>query len=145
MPLFTAGYEGSNIEEFVRTICSQGMEVIIDVRQLPLSRKPGFSKSSFSRNIEEAGIDYVHAPIFGCPKYIRDKFKIDKNWAAYEIEFRKYLNNNYQKVIELAGFVENINTCLVCFERDYRACHRSIIADFVENISQSRTIHLIVK
>jgi len=145
MPLFTLGYEGAKIEDFLGVLCAQSVDVIVDVRQLPLSRKPGFSKGSFHKRATAAGLDYIHAPIFGCPKNIREKYKLDSNWNSYTVEFEKYLNDNYEIIVDLAKFVKDTNACLVCFEKDYRNCHRGIIANYVDVLLKSQTIHLVVE
>ena len=66
--LYTFGYEGLAIDQYITRLQQVGVKTIVDVRQLPLSRKRGFSKRSFSEALEKSGIAYLHSPTLGCPK-----------------------------------------------------------------------------
>ena len=65
--IFTIGYEGATMGEFLAALDAAGVERVIDVRALPLSRRPGFSKSPLRAALEEAGIDYIHLKALGTP------------------------------------------------------------------------------
>src|SRR3954451_21230653 len=65
--IFTIGYEGATMDEFIGALQRAGVERLIDVRALPLSRRPGFSKTALKGALEEAGIDYVHLKSLGTP------------------------------------------------------------------------------
>jgi uncharacterized protein (DUF488 family) len=65
--IFTIGYEGAAMDEFLAALKNAGVERLIDVRALPLSRRPGFSKSPLRSTLEEAGIEYVHLKALGTP------------------------------------------------------------------------------
>ncbi len=67
MRIFTIGYEGSTVGDFLGALKAAGVERVIDVRALPLSRRPGFSKSPLKAALEEAGIEYVHLKALGTP------------------------------------------------------------------------------
>src|SRR4051794_32876179 len=67
MRIFTIGYEGATVAEFIAALEHAGVRQIIDVRALPLSRRPGFSKSPLRAALAEAGIDYVHLKALGTP------------------------------------------------------------------------------
>src|SRR5215213_5559790 len=67
MRIFTIGYEGATVPEFLAALKDAGVERVIDVRALPLSRRPGFSKSPLRAALEEAGIEYVHLKALGTP------------------------------------------------------------------------------
>ena len=67
MKLFTIGYEGATMDEFLSALRTAGVERVIDVRALPLSRRPGFSKTPLKNALAEAGIDYVHLRALGTP------------------------------------------------------------------------------
>jgi uncharacterized protein (DUF488 family) len=70
--LYTIGYEGTDIDRFVATLKAVGVQLLADVRALPLSRKRGFSKNGLRVRIEEAGMEYVHLGALGDPKKGRD-------------------------------------------------------------------------
>src|SRR3954469_21227515 len=75
MKIFTIGYEGATMADFLAALTTAGVERVIDVRALPLSRRPGFSKSSLAASLAEAGIGYVHLKALGTPKPGRDAAK----------------------------------------------------------------------
>jgi uncharacterized protein (DUF488 family) len=126
--LYTFGYQGLDIEAFVARVKQAGMRWIVDVRELPLSRKKGFSKSAFREHLESVGIRYLHLTALGCPKHIRDQYRLDGDWAAYTRKFLAYLNTQRDTVKELATLARHSTVCLVCFEADYATCHRTFVA-----------------
>jgi len=126
--LFTFGYEGLSIDAFIARLRTAGVRTVFDVRELPLSRKRGFSKRSFAEALHAAGIVYAHLPALGCPKNIRDRYKVDHDWAAYSKAFNAYIAGQGEVVAELAKIAHKTNACLVCFEADFNRCHRSIVA-----------------
>ena len=85
--IFTYGYEGLTIETFITRLQTAQVKTIVDVRELPLSRKKGFSKSAFCAALSAHRIAYLHAPALGCPKPIRNQYKMDGNWQTYTREF----------------------------------------------------------
>jgi len=70
MRIFTIGYEGTTMDEFLAALKAAGVERLIDVRALPLSRRPGFSKSPLRAALEEVGIKYVHLKDFKGGKFV---------------------------------------------------------------------------
>jgi uncharacterized protein (DUF488 family) len=128
MTLFSFGYEGLRIDEFVARLQGVGVRVVLDVRQLPLSRKPGFSKSALAARLRKSGIAYRHIPALGCPRLIRDRYKSDGDWPAYARAFRAYLAGQEDALAEVARIAGKIEACLVCFEADHKLCHRSLVA-----------------
>ncbi|MEY2953224.1 MAG: hypothetical protein RLZZ401_1311 [Pseudomonadota bacterium] len=85
--LFTLGYEGLTIDAFIARLQAAQVQTVVDVRELPLSRKKGFSKSAFCAALSAHGVAYLHAPALGCPKPIRNQYKADGNWQTYTREF----------------------------------------------------------
>lgn len=126
--LYTFGYEGLDIEAFIARIREVGIQTVLDVRELPLSRKKGFSKSSFSERLSHANIAYLHAPALGCPKEIRDRYRKDSDWVEYTRAFTAYMVSQAEATRELVKLSRGKATCLVCFEADYTFCHRTYVA-----------------
>lgn len=128
--LFTIGYEGSSVQDLVQTLLNVGIEVLADVRELPLSRKKGLSKNALSVLLNEAGIEYRHFKKLGDPKTGRDAAK-SGDLATFERVFTKHLGTSEaQDALEnLLLVAENKKTCMLCFERNPKNCHRSFIAD----------------
>lgn len=126
--LYTFGYEGQDITAFIAHLRQHGVDTVVDVRELPLSRKKGFSKSSFAATLAEAGIGYVHKPSLGCPKPIRDQYRADQDWAAYTKAFLAYVDTQQVPLQDLVRLSDGQVACLVCFEADHTMCHRTYVA-----------------
>lgn len=136
--IFTIGYEGTDIERFVRTLVAVGIEAVADVRAVPLSRKKGFSKNTLRDRLADAGIKYLPMQTLGDPKPGREAAKA----GDYET-FRKIYSAHIDQlevrsaVTELASQAENMNVCLLCFERDPKTCHRMIVGERLEPFGYS--------
>jgi uncharacterized protein (DUF488 family) len=126
--IVSVGYEGRTLEELVRTLEQSKVDVLVDVRLTPISRKKGLSKTALSAALAEAGIDYRHAPELGNPKDNRDSFRkgLKSARARYEAHLSKGAEATFDATIALAK-VSRI--ALLCFERDHSSCHRSSITE----------------
>ena len=132
------GYEGLNSQQFFHILRENGVQTIVDVRELPLSRKAGFSKASLSQIALSYKINYIHIPSLGCPSEIRHGYKKDRNWEKYTYQYLQFLNNKQTALLELSNIIKNANCCLVCFEADANYCHRIYIAEKVSTIYNGR-------
>lgn len=140
--LYTLGYEGFDIDAFVKRAKAAGVRTIVDVRELPLSRKKGFSKLSFREALSAVGIAYFHVPALGCPKPVRDRFKLDGDWTAYTKAFLAYIATQEATVRELVKVSKATAACLVCFEADYTMCHRTFVARAARKLGGPPVMHL---
>ena len=140
--LYTAGYQGIDIATFVAELQQERIQQVVDVRELPLSRKKGFSKTSFSEQLHKSGIAYLHLPALGCPKPIRDRYRIDQDWDLYTRDFLAYLRGQRATVKELAQLSSSTNVCLVCFESDFNMCHRKYVAQAARRFGAPPVRHL---
>lgn len=146
MTLFTAGYEGLTIEAFLARLKQAGIEKIVDVREYPLSRKPGFSKRALAEHLMNNGIAYEHVPALGCPKPIRNQYKVDGSWARYAKDFRAYIATQDAVVLDVLADAASYRTCLICYEADASFCHRSLIAEAGQKLLPSvEVVHLPTK
>ena len=132
MPIFTIGYEGATMAEFLAALQQAGIERVIDVRALPLSRRPGFSKSPLRAALEEAGIDYVHLKALGTPAEGRAAARAGRHEDmariyAGQLELPEAMAQGAQ-MIELA---HERPSALLCFEREPAHCHRSLLLEAV--------------
>lgn len=143
--IYTIGYEGMDLEEFMSLLAEHDVETIVDVREMPLSRKPGFSKKALEAALNLSGREYVHMGSLGCPKSIRDQYREDGNWKRYSEGFLKYLATQDDAVAELSALAETSSCALLCFEADYNFCHRSMVASAVKKYAGSRIEHLQVR
>jgi uncharacterized protein (DUF488 family) len=132
MRIFTIGYEGGTQPELVAALQAAGVEQVIDVRAVPLSRKPGFSKNVLAAGLREAGIDYVHLKALGTPPEGREAARkgrhdvLERVYAA-QLETPEAAVQA-ARMIELAA---EKPSALLCFERDPAACHRTLLRQSV--------------
>ena len=143
--LYTFGYEGLDVDAFIARARAVRIQTIVDVRELPLSRKKGFSKSSFSARLCDAGIAYLHAPTFGCPKEIRNRYREDSDWAQYTRDFQAHMTTQLAATRELVKLSRATTACLVCFEADYTMCHRTYVARAAAKQGGLPVMHLTAK
>lgn len=145
MTIFTIGYEGLNIGAFVSLLTEHGIETVVDIRELPLSRKPGFSKTALATTLGHSGLEYVHMVKLGCPKPVRNEYRIDGDWKRYTAGFLKYLKTQKDAVAELAELAQSSTCALLCYEADFNFCHRLMVADAVNKHFGARVQHIQVK
>lgn len=144
-PLYTIGYEGTAIEAFVLTLLEAGVDTLIDVRDLPLSRKKGFSKAILRETLEANGISYVHLRGLGDPKPGRDAARAGKMRLFKSIFGRHMRSTEAQLDLLVANAIAHEKAvCLMCFERNHCDCHRSIVAHHMHEATGLRVEHLIV-
>ena len=145
MKVYTLGYQGLNIAEYIRLLREADVRRVFDVRDRAWSQRPDFVKSSLQYELARAGIDYVHTPYVGNPPEIR---KRAKSAADCLRKFRKHILRNAEAVKRLLCLIEDANrsnqaSCLTCYERDAQDCHRSVLIDqFVLLDSRIEVIHL---
>lgn len=130
--LFTVGYEGTTIDTFIYNLQAKRIDCVLDIRALPLSRKPGFSKTKLAERLSLSGVRYIHLAELGTPKNIRDKLKSTRDYSTFFKKMEKYLAGQ-KEAIELAyNHVMNSRCCLMCFERLADHCHRKIVAEKIK-------------
>jgi len=145
MPIFTLGYEGLSPECFASILKEAGVQHVCDARELPLSRKKGFSKSAISQMLASHGIKYEHVKSLGCPRPIRNRYKATGDWSEYSVSFAKYLRKQSQALAELAVVSRAMKTCIICFEANPDRCHRKFVAVAVAERTKQKAIHLTQK
>lgn len=141
----TIGYEGMDLKSFVGELKANGVTTIVDVRELPLSRKKGFSKSALGKTLEEHGIGYKHVAALGCPREVRKDYYVDRNWTRYKKRFNAYLQTQEHELKKLFQLAKDEACCLICFESDYQFCHRSLITDALAAAHSIRIKHLKIR
>jgi uncharacterized protein (DUF488 family) len=141
-PLYTVGYEGTDLATFIACLRESNVATLVDVRELPMSRKRGFGKSALASELREAGIDYVHMRSLGCPREVRLRYRADRSWARYTRDFLAYLATQREAVEDLASLAEGRTCCVMCFEADFAACHRTYVARAAHRVGGPRVMHL---
>lgn len=131
-PLLTIGYEGCTIGGVISELKAAGVELLIDVRAVAASRKPGFSKRQLAAALDEAGIRYVHLQGLGTPKSGRDAVRAGHPERMVPIFNEHMTSDRAQAELAMAkGMARDSRACLLCFERDPAHCHRRIVAGLV--------------
>ena len=141
MRIYTIGYEGTTVPEFVAALKRAGVERVIDVRALPLSRRPGFSKTALRSALEEAGVEYVHLKALGTPADGRAAARAGRHADleriyAGQLELPEAMAQGAQ-MLELA---REKPTALLCMEREPAHCHRTLLLNAVAPDAQ--VVHL---
>jgi uncharacterized protein (DUF488 family) len=125
--LTTIGYEAASVAAFLATLKAAGVTLLLDVRELPLSRRKGFSKRPLSHALSKVGIEYRHERALGAPRQIRHRLREDGDQKRYFADFREYLAQQDGLLDELASTLSGC-VALLCFERNPAECHRSVVA-----------------
>lgn len=128
MKVFTIGYEGATMDSFLAALEGAGVRQVIDVRQLPLSRRPGFSKAPLEAALKERGIGYVHLKALGTPKPGRDAAKKGDR-ATLEAVYAGQLElpEAQAAAARMREMIAETPSALLCFERDPAMCHRTLL------------------
>lgn len=126
--LFTSGYAGLSIEQFLQRLRSHGITTVVDVRQLPISRKRDFSKNQLRQVLERNGFSYVHFPQLGSPAELRAQLKQGLDLAVFFTRYEAYLDQQTEPLHELLELVWQESCCLICVEASPQQCHRSYVA-----------------
>ena len=132
--LFTIGYERTPPKSVLDELARAGVKLLVDVRAVTSSRRPGFSKNQLAASLDERGIAYVHLAGLGTPKEGRLAARSGKYDVLHKI-FAKHLKTPQAKeeLDELSALVKKSGpVCLLCYERDHAHCHRQWIAEIIE-------------
>ena len=143
--LFSIGYEKALLGDVIATLADAGVAVLLDVRDRPISRRPGFSKRQLAAAIEGAGMSYVHLTALGTPPEGRlagRRREWEHFWAIVDDKLaRPEAELDLQRAADIAAAAPS---CLLCYEADWRACHRSRIADILARRHDFSLRHLAV-
>jgi uncharacterized protein (DUF488 family) len=128
--LFTIGYAGYDPESFLRKLEEHEVQIVVDVRQNPISRKKGFSRSKLSEFLRQHGVEYRHMPELGVPRALRDRLRAGElDLMEYLSEFRTALERQQDALDAFEALAAAQRCCLLCLEHLPQECHRSVIAD----------------
>lgn len=125
------GYQQRTADELVDTLLEHGVELLVDVRLNPISRKPGFSKKSLTAALEAAGIAYRHERDLGNPQDNREGFRkgVGEAWNRYEQHLGNEAASALRRVID---DTRTTTIALLCLEQDPETCHRSAVTDALQ-------------
>jgi uncharacterized protein (DUF488 family) len=140
----TIGYEDATVPRFQEALRQAGVEVLVDVRAVASSRRPGFAKTKLAANAAEVGIDYVHLRGLGTPAEGRAAARAGRHDEMRAIFLDHLQTTDAQAELHaLADLVRSgRRVCLLCLEADPAHCHRSIVAEALGEIVPVTIEHL---
>jgi len=141
MRIFTIGYENATVGDFISALKRAGVERLIDIRAVPNSRRPGFSKTPLRNALAEEGIEYVHLRALGTPADGRAAARAGRHEEleriyAGQLELPEAIAESAQ-MMELA---KERPSALLCYERDPAVCHRTLLLSAVA--PDAEAVHL---
>lgn len=141
--LLTIGYEGTTIDAVLDTLVEARVALLIDVRAVAASRKPGFSKRQLAAGLDARGIGYVHLQPLGTPKEGRQAVRAGHPERMEPI-FRAHMQGDEPQaaLAEATMLAREHRSCLLCFERDPGHCHRRIVAEMITVETGQKVTHL---
>ncbi|MBA4353865.1 MAG: hypothetical protein C0409_04165 [Novosphingobium sp.] len=130
--IWTIGYEQATVAGVVAALRNAGVEVLADVRALPLSRRPGFSKSALAAAMQAAGIEYMHFKPLGTPADGRAAARRNDHAALSRIYAGQLeLPEAIAAGARLADIATGRRVALLCYEREAHGCHRTLLRQAV--------------
>lgn len=142
--IYTIGYEGASLNDFIETLKLVGVKTLLDVRELPISRRKGFSKNALKEALAAEGIDYRHERALGSPKAIRHELRETWDYDKFFSEFAVHLDQQTELLEQLANELTG-RVALVCFEKHQDDCHRKPVAEKLGKIVGTEPKHIGVK
>ena len=142
--LFTIGYEGSTVAAVGAALRDAGVRVLLDVRAVPLSRKPGFSKRMLAAVMAEQGIEYVHLRGLGTPAEGRTAARAG-NIDRMHVIFRAHMESGEAQadLAHAVAIAAERPACLLCFEHAAAGCHRRIVGEMISERSGQAVVDLL--
>ena len=132
--LFTIGYEQTPAKAVLDELEQAGVTLLVDVRAIASSRRPGFSKNQLAAGLDARGISYLHLRGLGTPKEGREAARSGKYALLHKI-YAAHLKTPQarEELDELSALVKKSGpVCILCYERDHTHCHRQWIAEIIE-------------
>ncbi len=141
--LATIGYQGTTIDAVVAALRDANVALLIDVRAVPRSRKPGFSKRQLAASLDQSGIAYIHLQALGTPKAGRDAVRAGHP-ERMAVIFREHMKSDRSQaeLAQATRLARERPACLLCFERDHSTCHRHLLAESIAAETGQPVVHL---
>ena len=144
--LYTIGYEKALLNDVLSTLSEAGVATLLDLRDLPISRRPGFSKRQLAAATEDAGMRYVHLAALGTPPEGRlagRRRQWDRFWGIVEEKLASV--EAELDLLQAAEIAQGAPSCLLCYEADWRVCHRRRVAEILAQRRGFAVHHLAVR
>jgi uncharacterized protein (DUF488 family) len=130
--IWTAGYQGRDLEEFLDLLRERGIAQVIDVRERPWSRKPGFSQTPLRDSLHARGLAYLHLPGLGCPSTVRGTFREHGALPEFRASYEEHLSRHPEDLAELERAARDSPSVVLCLERRVEDCHRYVLHQRLE-------------
>jgi uncharacterized protein (DUF488 family) len=143
--LATIGYQSATPDSFLRALESARVELLVDIRAVASSRRPGFSKTKLAASVAESGIDYLHLRALGTPADGRAAARSGHHAEMRRI-FLEHMTSSEARdgLADLEQIVRaGRRVCLLCFEADPAHCHRAIVASMLAGMMPHEIVHLV--
>ena len=131
--LLSIGYEKAGFADFILTLQAARVATVIDVRDLPLSRRAGFSKRQLQAGLAKAGIGYLHLRPLGTPAAGREASR-RRDWPRFwDIVEQSLARPEARAALgEAATIAAASRSCLLCYEADPCTCHRRRVGEMLQ-------------
>lgn len=141
--LFTTGYSGHDHDSFLGLLEQHRINMVVDVRRNPVSRKKGFSRTALSEFLRTNGLEYLHVRELGVPQPLRHQLRDgDCDLSEYFCGFRDYLKEQSTVLDNVYNLATEKRCCLLCVEECSDECHRSVVAAEVAS-RNGRTVEIV--
>lgn len=135
MTLYTIGYEGLDSWQFLKLLIYNGVDMVVDVRKLPLSRKKGFSKTAIKQMLNGENIGYQNFQELGAPKEIREELHQSGNYGRFFKQYLKCVSDRQDLIETIHNLINSGKTVsLLCYERNPEQCHRKVVAEQIKKV-----------
>ena len=132
MTLFTSGYQGETVTSFIRKLMGEHIRAVIDIRQKPFSRKPGFSKNSLDGFLKESGIKYYHFQELGTPEPLRNFLAQGGSYNIFFRQYKSFLPEYRDSLDDIVDIGSQQKVCIMCFEKNPHSCHRKVVVELLK-------------
>ena len=143
-PVFTIGYQGATVPTVLDALREAKVELLVDIRAVASSRRPGFAKTALAANVATIGVEYLHLRGLGTPAEGRAAARAGKHAEMRRI-FLSHLTTQaaQTQLSTLEALVRNgTRVCLLCFEADAEHCHRTLVANPLAKRLRVEIVHL---
>ena len=142
--IYTIGYTGFDLSTFINLLQTHQIECLIDIREIPLSRKKGFSKTSLSNSLNDVGIEYRHYRSLGSPRTDRHQLRETGDFSHFFSVMNQHLKKDeascdLQSVISVA---RQLRSCLMCCCPEWQFCHRKSVVEAIHKKTNFYFDHL---
>ena len=142
--LATVGYQATTVQNFLHALREHGVELLVDVRAVASSRRPGFAKTALAANLAGAEIEYLHLRALGTPADGRTAARAGRHADMRRIFLDHMKTPDAQADLGVRADIvrSGRRTCILCFEADPTHCHRSLVAAALARIVPIEIVHI---